>query len=400
MERKEAIEVVKKNWPDSSFTRLREALETLIPELQESEDERIRKEMIFYFQEEIPQCSIQEHSDKMREFISWLKRQEIECIKLELKAGNSYFCYKSRWERADNETFKKGLIYKCNKDGVLDNFVIKNPEQHFIEIKDERIAWLEKQGEQKFADKVEPKFHEGDWVVTSYGKVNQVVSVDKDGDGYTLDDGVYFSGSWCDMYHLWTIQDAKDGDVLADGNLPFIFKKIDTNKNSYAYCGISVDDGFKIESDGKFGEWTWMQDIKPAIKKQRDLLFQKMKEAGYEWDAEKKELKEIIIPIFNIGDTIAKRHNSDINDFGSFVITDITGGKYWYNDRIICDITEQDEWELYEPVRQNTAAWSEEDECCINQLIVFCENCMVQDGNAKKCANWLKSLKERYTIIL
>jgi hypothetical protein len=105
--------------------------------------------MIFYFTEEIPQCSIQEHSDKMREFISWLKRQEVERTKLELKAGSSYFCYKSRWERADSETFKKGLIYMCNKDGVLDNFVIKNPEQHFIEIKDERIAWLEKQGEQK-----------------------------------------------------------------------------------------------------------------------------------------------------------------------------------------------------------------------------------------------------------
>ena len=29
----------------------------------------------------------------------------------------------------------------------------------------------------------------------------------------------------------------------------------------------------------------------PATKEQRDLLFQKMKEAGYEWDAEKKELK-------------------------------------------------------------------------------------------------------------
>ena len=124
-------------------------LDAVAPELKESEDERIRKEMIFYFTEEIPQCSIQEHSDKMREFISWLKRQKVERAKLELKAGNSYFCYKSRWERADSETFKKGLIYKCNKDGVLDNFVIKNPEQHFIEIKDERIAWLEKQGEQK-----------------------------------------------------------------------------------------------------------------------------------------------------------------------------------------------------------------------------------------------------------
>lgn len=33
-----------------------------------------------------------------------------------------------------------------------------------------------------------------------------------------------------------------------------------------------------------------------AIKEeQRDLLFQKMKESGYEWDAEKKELKKLVI---------------------------------------------------------------------------------------------------------
>ena len=30
---------------------------------------------------------------------------------------------------------------------------------------DKWIAWLEKQGEQKPVDKVEPKFHEGEWVV-------------------------------------------------------------------------------------------------------------------------------------------------------------------------------------------------------------------------------------------
>ena len=35
------------------------------------------------------------------------------------------------------------------------------------------------------------------------------------------------------------------------------------------------------------------EDVKPATKEQRDLLFQKMKEAGYEWDADKKELKKI-----------------------------------------------------------------------------------------------------------
>jgi hypothetical protein len=41
-------------------------------------------------------------------------------------------------------------------------------------------------------------------------------------------------------------------------------------------------------------------------------------------------------------------------------------------------------------------AWCEGDEYCIHQLIVFCENCMVQDDGAKRCAQWLKSLKERY----
>lgn len=33
-------------------------------------------------------------------------------------------------------------------------------------------------------------------------------------------------------------------------------------------------------------------DIHPATKEQRDLLLQKMKEAGYKWDTEKKELKK------------------------------------------------------------------------------------------------------------
>lgn len=31
-------------------------------------------------------------------------------------------------------------------------------------------------------------------------------------------------------------------------------------------------------------------EVYPATKEQRDLLFQKMKEVGYEWDSEKKEL--------------------------------------------------------------------------------------------------------------
>jgi len=51
----------------------------------------------------------------------------------------------------------------------------------------------------------------------------------------------------------------------------------------------------------------------------------------------------------------------------------------------------------YSVVPQIRQEWSEEDEYCRHQLIVFCENCMVQDAGAKRCAHWLKSLRPQNT---
>lgn len=97
-------------------------------------------------------------------------------------------------------------------------------------------------------------------------------------------------------------------------------------------------------------------------------------------------------PKFNVGDCIVKKHNSNINDFGSFTITDITGGKYWYNDRIICDITEQDGWEIYEPVRQKPA-WSEEDERIKDNCIEYVKAACLDRDESDECVDWLKSLR-------
>jgi len=163
----------------------------------------------------------------------------------------------------------------------------------------------------------------------------------------------------------FTIQDAKDGDVLCSGQIIVIFKHFEDpsyRQHIVAYIGLDISGNVQITDD------TWslgIDKVEPATKKQRDTLFAKMKEAGFEWDDEKKELKKIVAPIFNIGDTIIKKHNSDINDFGQFTITDITGGKYWYNDRIICDITDQNNWELVE----QKPAWSEEDEYHKRQIL-------------------------------
>lgn len=75
MERKEAIEVVKNHLPHSSFKILREALETLIPELKKSEDEneRIRKSIIDIIKsQKEQQCHID--GTVFDEMITWLEK--------------------------------------------------------------------------------------------------------------------------------------------------------------------------------------------------------------------------------------------------------------------------------------------------------------------------------------
>ena len=151
--------------------------------------------------------------------------------------------------------------------------------------------------EQKPADKVEPPFHEGDWI-TDGQLICKILGVT--GKSYELhlynDDYCHFNTdiqSVNKYYHLWTIQDAKDGDVLlSKHNQPFIYNGIFDEESVGAYCGIDClgDDFLK---DSFPCNWSYKEGVKPTTKEQRDLLFKKMYEAGYEWDAEKKELRKL-----------------------------------------------------------------------------------------------------------
>ena len=195
--------------------------------------------------------------------------------------------------------------------------------------------------------KSKPNFKVGDWVVTDYGKVSQVVSVDKDGDGYTLDDGVYFSGSWCDMYHRWTIQDVKDGDVLTDDKKIVIFSKFEepTRKQCImAYAGLDLCGKLQITKDTK-DSWRLAVDrIRPANKKECDLLFAKLKDEFYEWDACKKVLKRSIKPKFKLHDIIMRGSNL----YGMRTIMHVNNEKMTYGLSYGKDIpfSEQDLWHL------------------------------------------------------
>lgn len=78
MKREEAIEVIKELQPND---RLREALRTLIPELSESKDERIRKwliEMVEEFRKLNPTNA--EHNGNCSEAIAYLERQKEQIV--------------------------------------------------------------------------------------------------------------------------------------------------------------------------------------------------------------------------------------------------------------------------------------------------------------------------------
>ncbi|MBO7079103.1 MAG: hypothetical protein J6W64_04775 [Bacilli bacterium] len=199
-----------------------------------------------------------------------------------------------------------------------------------------------------------PKFKVGDWIVNSNGKVNQVTYVNPYGDGYTLDDKTYMSGSWCNSYHLWTLKDSKDGDVLAfDNDNIVIFKDLYNYTSFHSYCHI--EDGIFDFSTDELPDWWEDEGFKPATKEQRDLLFQKMKEAGYEWDAENKKLKK--------EEKVDNLHN------------------YLYGEQNL--------------------AWSEEDEEMFDAIIADIQftqkthNHEVNQAVYEREIAWLKSLKER-----
>jgi hypothetical protein len=195
----------------------------------------------------------------------------------------------------DDEKIRKALIAMVHdRDDLWIDYDIH---------KEEALAWLEKQGEQILANsaktcKIELKFKVGDWVVHKFGFVWHVDSFDKkncqvsNGEG----DDCYFEISKQNEFHLWTIDDAKDGDVIVcDSKYGQQIGIVKRYVGKIGGCDMCFKTYCFVDWEGNFwvGGHIGSRDIHPATKEQRVLLFQKMKEAGYEWDAEKKELKRI-----------------------------------------------------------------------------------------------------------
>lgn len=350
------------------MTSDKSAIYTIFSELEESEDEKVRKEIITYLKSDL---SHKTYGDKSIEsWISWLEKQK-DCIKLSNSAYTSNrdvieFANKyshTVWEKLMDK-FKKIENYSigCNdvSDIVLNaiintyNWLKKQSEKKhkfnigdiisngqavfrvdnitkncigqdcyfLVNVEDEKkglryliltdsqgnhshfgeITWLceqvdksfEKQGEQKPTNKLKPKFNIGDWITNGID-VDKIIGIDLEDENYLFENSRKSDISLVDSNsHRWTIKDVKNGDILAvepidNYQYPFVAIYKERGLDFFnSHCFIGFYGNFYEGEEGHA-----IENIHPATKEQCLLLFQKMHEAGYEWDDEKKELKKI-----------------------------------------------------------------------------------------------------------
>lgn len=223
-----------------------------------------------------------------------MEKETIELVKKMIEDGNlsqeiaEKYC--PELKESEDERIRKALM-----QNLKERFGTKGNMGKSLDMPDV-LAWLEKQGEKKSVDKVEPKLKVGNWYQCTKDFFGKGVTFDKNTAYYCAKEGCLQNEYGChiaivkdlyDNFKLWTIQDAKPGDVLTTDMVIFIFKEI-KDKSVFMYCchgynSFAVSDTAEVNAEY----------VHPATKEQRDLLFQKMKEAGYEWDAGKKELKKI-----------------------------------------------------------------------------------------------------------
>ena len=251
-------------------------IETIFPELKVSDDEKIRKALIWGFKA-MAQESETFANIPISSCIAYLEKQREQKHTPKHKIGDTIY-YNSFGEV---------------KSMVVSDVVMDGTDNPMYEDKDGNAVFEKDLIEQKLADKAEPKFKQGDWIIFN-GLTLCVKRVVKGFYIATSKDGITNGYDWSidNVARLWSIKDAKNGDVLVLNNEVFIYAH---RKQMYsiavAHCFVDSASGFHF--DGEFGYTEKGNSICPATKEQRDTLMKAMTDAGYTFDFEKKELKKI-----------------------------------------------------------------------------------------------------------
>ena len=380
-------------------------IEYYFPELKEEQrgnDETLRKNLIKAFNAVGGRYW---GGLEVRKILTWLEKQEREDYNQYKVIIESIAEMCERYSHTmDWKDFYDNVKVKCKdaieydkanpeKQGKQKSIIkMKTPEESlgidsdtYNEIVDACIY-----DEQKPADKVESKFHEGDWITFYGGTPFKIIKIGREQNGkldYLLLDtsghDSYYNKKYVDKNaRLWDIKDAKDGDALVSGDVIFIFNKIH---------GIWVNCHCSLHKDGSFNDddydlmhIKYGKEVYPATKEQHDTLFKTMADVGWEFDFGKKKLKK--------------------TEQKPVPITDEWIEDYWQHHKVINpyfhDKGEEIQFDHQGFVRfckkycKKPTAWSEEDENMYRKLhnliyaVPYCDS-------RKEFSEWLKSLKQR-----
>ena len=294
----EAFELAKSWYVDAQID-FKKSLENLFPKLKESEDERIRKELIRAFQS-LNTIEVW-NGIKRTDIIAWLEKQETTQKPLTFKSLPRLLDMIKPSDRA--VAYSNKLADSLDSEGYAADSKIVRTSIKMMRGEKVPLATMDESEESTDKpDKVSPKFGIFSWICD--GISTRQISRVLDSGFYIFDDGF---NSRCEdidsKYHLWTIQDAKNGDILVaypevGSELPeqiFIFKEI--KDRSYVEDAVEfhckyANNEFSVNKQSFMGQSTTGRYL-PATRTQRGLLISKMKKSGYEWNSHTREVEKL-----------------------------------------------------------------------------------------------------------
>ena len=402
--------------------------EEIFSEYEMDEDEKVRKAILNYFTKCWGNCKDDVCGIHVEDAIVWLEKQgEQNLPSVNERAWLYLVSDVLTWKDGIGQYLDNPRVQKLAKElcseyaQKLYNYPISSNSLNIGNNKQEP------------ADKVEPKFKVGDWVINTVGDTNQVVKVWDD--GYTLDNDTFLSNSWATRhYHLWTIRDAKDCDLLVfyseyKGNKEEQVGIIKKYVGKHGGCSntFSIYIGVDWENNLQIGKYMGCSDIQPATKEQRDKFMKAITDAGYTFDFEKKELKNIEKDLTEFESNMIQWKGNNLNEVIAFTGKDKNFDKWFksfeeyeeyvheHND--IFKLFNEDgshyevpvgAWIVKTPDGRNVASkaifknkpadWSVDDRTKVQRICGYLNEIKkyyADINEVRECIDWLKSIKER-----
>ena len=283
-------------------------LKILFPELKKSEDEKVIN-CIGMCLTDVGEQRFKDYNTTLKDCLEWLENQSksdkiVEKAKTEKQRvlitesnGDAYIDWDTRsfddtkqllehglnyikkyentskQKPAEKTTFEIGdIIRRKDGDGLewtilnIENdryYTIANADYDKVTILDDNWELVRKKS----------KFNEGDWIVTD-GITYRIEDVLED--GYNNSKQGFISKEREDNMRLWTINDAKPGDILIEDEYIVMFKNIDMdNPGIYFWTSYSlnrVTDKFYKDDMSRYN----YSNFKPATEEQSHILLNRI----------------------------------------------------------------------------------------------------------------------------